>query len=623
MSPLYETLGQNSIRLLTLYPSPTFDHDISCQLSSHTLVGDDLIPYEALSYVWGDAADKVPATCNGHTHPITRNLDQALRWLRREDRTRTLWVDALCIDQSNLAERTAQVQIMAYIYFRSASTLIWLGEPSPSSALTFQLCNDMHAAHAQKTTIPQVVSGSRNLDAVLDFLKYPWFVRGWIIQELLLGPNPILVTGHKTMHWDVFNVMLHYLACECTDISQDAGKTSSATSALFRLAHSEGYVAVSSLNNNRQRGVAEMPDLLGLLIEFRNSSTTDPRDKVYSLLALVEGNGGLVPDYTISTRECYVRTAYSILQSTMNLRLFEALPAFSRNRDPDLPSWVPQWNSENGAETSPGQRTPSLIQASTQTGRMAAQKERHCPTPHQTIRHMQLVDADCLQLEGVVFDTVSHVAEALPFPVSPHEHLAAMGESPQHGSDFISEAMNTILDMNRVLATWRKVGIDDAEEGTYPTGTDYTTAFLATTWGPGSDMEAAGAELRKAREAHERISAAIEGIRTIVEQAPPEMQRAYSEALTAGMLMEAGSHTGVFTPRCYEKRLARTAKGYLGLLPMGAAADDYIMLLPGGDSPFVARKQGSRWKVVGAGYVHGIMDGQGWAEKEVTRIDFS
>ena len=67
---------------------------------------------------------------DGHGTAMTGNLYNALGRLRRPDHSRDIWVDAVCIDQSNSAERTAQVSIMADIYRAASDVCIWLGEDS-------------------------------------------------------------------------------------------------------------------------------------------------------------------------------------------------------------------------------------------------------------------------------------------------------------------------------------------------------------------------------------------------------------------------------------------------------------------------------------------------------------
>ncbi len=61
--------------------------------------------YTALSYVWGDPTDRLPITFNDTTASITKSLYAALEYLRSETEERTLWIDALCIDQSRHTAR--------------------------------------------------------------------------------------------------------------------------------------------------------------------------------------------------------------------------------------------------------------------------------------------------------------------------------------------------------------------------------------------------------------------------------------------------------------------------------------------------------------------------------------
>lgn len=125
--------GVKTIRLLELLPG-AFENDLRCSL--RTVALDDKPYYEALSYTWGAWDEgrtlKIrPANqwmSRSTEIPITNNLFRALRRLRRLVTIRVLWVDAVCINQDDLDERSAQVAFMADIYASAASTIIWLGE---------------------------------------------------------------------------------------------------------------------------------------------------------------------------------------------------------------------------------------------------------------------------------------------------------------------------------------------------------------------------------------------------------------------------------------------------------------------------------------------------------------
>ena len=119
--------------------------------------------YEALSYTWGSSENptivqiaSISSFCSAnHIHclikewgdyvrneihnsgslSVTQNLAEALRHLRKEDDFRALWVDAICVNQQDLTERSQQVRRMADIYRSARQVLVWLGPGSADSSL--------------------------------------------------------------------------------------------------------------------------------------------------------------------------------------------------------------------------------------------------------------------------------------------------------------------------------------------------------------------------------------------------------------------------------------------------------------------------------------------------------
>jgi hypothetical protein len=116
-SPLYYPLpSSTSIRLLRLKPGNPADR-IECELSTVEL--DEAPPYEAISYVWGDPRTRRRILCNGKKFTCRANLFMALKNVRNHDGVRVLWVDALCINQNDVGERSKQVVLMKEIYGRA------------------------------------------------------------------------------------------------------------------------------------------------------------------------------------------------------------------------------------------------------------------------------------------------------------------------------------------------------------------------------------------------------------------------------------------------------------------------------------------------------------------------
>lgn len=131
----------NDIRLLALMPG-VGKTMIRCKQVNASL--DDDISYEALSYAWGDPHSKAFIEFESLPFPITANLYSALQQLRPISAPRYLWIDALCIDQTNVSEKSHQVQLMGDIYKRAARVLVWLGEADEDSDLAFHILTESH-----------------------------------------------------------------------------------------------------------------------------------------------------------------------------------------------------------------------------------------------------------------------------------------------------------------------------------------------------------------------------------------------------------------------------------------------------------------------------------------------
>lgn len=120
------------IRIILLYPSRDFDSPVLCSLK-HISLGPssntwDPSKYDAISYVWGSSDRDHELVCDGGTIPLTQNCHKMLQYLRQPSRTRKIWVDAICIDQSSTTERNHQVALMGEVYKLAKRVLIWLGE---------------------------------------------------------------------------------------------------------------------------------------------------------------------------------------------------------------------------------------------------------------------------------------------------------------------------------------------------------------------------------------------------------------------------------------------------------------------------------------------------------------
>ena len=91
------------------------------------------VDFTALSYVWGGEIEDAATTStislgvDRISLQLTDNCHNALKALRSSVRSLTIWVDAICINQENDAEKDHQMSLMGDIYSLANKTYIWLG----------------------------------------------------------------------------------------------------------------------------------------------------------------------------------------------------------------------------------------------------------------------------------------------------------------------------------------------------------------------------------------------------------------------------------------------------------------------------------------------------------------
>lgn len=211
VSYVYTPLPDDSIRILELQAG-SGDEILVCQLDIQRISDR---PYEAISYAWGDPARETTTICNGKSLRINANLGEALMAFRLESSVRTLWTDAVCINQDDIAEREAQIRLMGSIYTSAQQVLGWLGSAPGTAELAIKLVRKFN--HHPETCI-ESASGFRNADimedslanssfeleaweAVKELFELLFFHRVWIIQDLGLARQARLLYGSHWVDW--------------------------------------------------------------------------------------------------------------------------------------------------------------------------------------------------------------------------------------------------------------------------------------------------------------------------------------------------------------------------------------------------------------------------------------
>lgn len=343
--------------------------------------------YETLSYVWGDQADRTPVQINNRTLMIGTNLRSALFNLRYEDRHRILWVDAICIDQGSIGERSQQVSIMGEIYRRARRVLIWLrDEDEEDSPKVFPMLEDLASGaldRAAKSSIvlerkgPPCLEGGheetekilalhtipnymieradiddpladkhRNDFSIMYLIASEWWYRAWTLQEILLAKDAVIVVGQYNMSWWRF--------CLGVNHGLSIGIWAPITMGVMIDGMLLPYVSVQRLEERQIRRRAEGMKVAQELLEFLNSSrfrdATNPRDKIYSLLGLVGQEGvlaaqlNLITDYSLSVADVYKQATERLIRTSSTLDVLGSAGLIPDHvHDPELPFWVPDW----------------------------------------------------------------------------------------------------------------------------------------------------------------------------------------------------------------------------------------------------------------------------------------
>lgn len=369
LSTIYTALDPHlpEIRVLKLLPSASFDAPLECRLVHRPLYGD-ADGYEALSYVWGEKEFTAEITLDNEPYFITPNLEMAMRHLRRPSVERTVWVDALCINQYDLVERSQQVLLMKHIYARCTVDLAWMLTAQNVSWLPARIAQLHRAfelmkrisfkdaetlakmrdgpsdAHSRNTVPGAFLLSVEEQEALIAAFGYTdiWY-RIWTMQELAYAPQVRLVAGPHELDWAVVGAFLgdrpYADAFHAVFGHRGGGR---ALDLFF-----SGSVRV----HDQRRALCDgnyTSNLLDVLARFQQNAATDPRDCVYGILGLVTDQHGIVVDYTKSAAQVFTDTAVSLINALQNLDILcqTAWMARSRSKNPhELPSWVPDFSA--------------------------------------------------------------------------------------------------------------------------------------------------------------------------------------------------------------------------------------------------------------------------------------
>lgn len=373
-SKIYRSLEESSheIRLIAV-ESGAFDDPLVCQIL-YAKLGDATQPaFEALSYCWGsvedertitvlnDAASEVEDVATSGAMLVTANLYDALRYVRRNDNgpARTIWADAICIDQANLHERSRQVALMPEIYTEASNIVVWLGQANDSAIFSIQEYPRILARYAKDETPLDSESDIRRLHAPLfdtvqggpllvdnALFKYEYFRRTWVLQEVFNARSVSVHCGQYVLDWASI-LRMNQCLLRSMFIPNPVGKhvLPALFAGLFELL---GGVPASSTSRGESLSYKRLPGRLGILDVFLRGldlDASDVRDKVFALLTFGEETSDLPnlpdrirPNYTKSIPRVFADFTRWWIASHNSLEILSAIHV-ARDR-----TWQPMTN---------------------------------------------------------------------------------------------------------------------------------------------------------------------------------------------------------------------------------------------------------------------------------------
>ncbi|KAI4866215.1 heterokaryon incompatibility protein-domain-containing protein [Hypoxylon rubiginosum] len=370
---LYRTIKPWQTRIIRVDPSSRFNEPVVCALlEADVIIHDGLgvveedgpreVPYEALSYTWGAPVFSHPVQINGIEFFITKNLDSALRHLRLPDAARYLWVDAICINQFDVKEKSIQVGRMFSIYQKARRVVAWnSGWDRQKSAILTSVLENLSGS--QKHSDDCLARFETLHQFLVDACEPPLFKRTWVRQEAFAARDLVMQFGDLFMAWRDYERIKDFVASikgRATSSPEsglpdytDALYLKSPYNAIMTLVQPD-YKYDHKSHFERNQAARNAPvSLLDALVFSSSFGVTDPRDLVYGILGFttVPISQGGVDINRPSLRVDYSRPISKVFQDVVRYEIAraESLSILdfvgSRVAQSDLPSWTPDWRS--------------------------------------------------------------------------------------------------------------------------------------------------------------------------------------------------------------------------------------------------------------------------------------
>jgi hypothetical protein len=577
----YSPLPERYIRLLTVVPNTDPPSGFLTQVAL-----DEAEDFDALSYTWGEVNKTYTFICDGKVLLVHKNLHDFLRRISTKDDRESrhpLWIDAICIDQSNGVEKGHQIPFMSQIYSRTASLLIWWGPNSAveddAFAMIPAVSSTMQTFARPECTWPEWTDeecaavgipprSSPFWGSLGEIFDRPWLSRLWVVQEVSLAKfeSTKVLCGTVTLAWrDV--------------VFFEAGISHHRLSDFLKIPHwkSEDFVAVKEDEMTGILGLyytqcvlprcieSDLFDISRMIRLMRSKRTSKPVDRVYGVLGLLppEIRKAITVNTNFSVTEVYFDFARAAVQAGYGIVLLNNVS--SAKQLEGFVSWCPNFDSNIAAYL--------LSTTAESCGYQASYEEQPTGTDYSICL---IPNSNIIRALGLRIDKVSEIVQG-------NYDIRSTKESIEW------EAACLHLTC-RVFKFEESGNVPEAYWRTLIANSTFGFQKDSTTWHKcDTDLQ----------DVYQRWKA-----NRNVERLPGDPGPMLDESI--------GSFMGSTQRACTHRQFFATSGGRIGLGPIDTKVGDSVCVLYGGPVPFIIREHSDDrlCYLIGEAYVHGLMAGE-------------
>jgi hypothetical protein len=529
-----------------------------------------------------------------------------------------LWVDAICIDQENNAEKAQQIRLLPRIFQGASSTCAFLGGGEEIDAAIEMLmqvrCKDAFETgfkREKRTTkrteaVSEIDSenetdwgqsteteGEANSDNRTPFEEWPknlptipaswnnrsipaldadiwvsvralfdlsWFRRVWIIQEVVAAPVVKIVAGKWIIDWEDLHIATEIIDREVQLSDNDFLQLKTSWEPFLSLAAQREWEARSYRWT-----------LLMLLENFRYAESTLSRDHFFALLGLAsDGNEPTFePDYDSPIEAIVLRFGRTFVRQGRGMQLL--YNAGLNHQSPRVPSWIPNWTA----------KVPSGLHDSNESG------TSYSASGHHQVKIKCVSDSDELCVESFSVDVIQKISDALNLEEEWEDYFKQV------------DAMVDSLPWSP-----RQESREDLKWKIPIAGALYPKEAVSGSFDLRSSYRAFRQYIEKGKQRGKATNANVE---------------------PGALRIQSAGYIAALRDNLAGRRFVTTKNGYAGVVPNMTQTGDIIAIFKGGRVPFILQRSLQRphaFRLVGDGYIHGIMQGEGLSLQGVVEREF-